>query len=101
MSGCVARERAGRAEKIDPMLGREFGDCGNLGLGRRPRRRRRQLGTVGGLARGDHKGREVAWCANREHPRRPIRFHAVGMRYAITFRPIRSPAESASGQLIL
>ena len=50
------------------MLGREFGDCGNLGLGRRPRRRRRQLGTVGGLARGDHKGGEVEACRRELQP---------------------------------
>src|SRR5207244_12277759 len=56
---CVTRQRAGRAEKFDPMLGRECSDRGNLCLGGRPRRRRGQLGTVRGLACGDHKGREV------------------------------------------
>src|SRR5205814_5660902 len=57
---CVTRQRAGGAEKVDPMLGRECSDRGNLCLGRRPRRRRGQLGTVRGQARGEQKGREAA-----------------------------------------
>jgi len=63
---CIARQRAGLAEKLDPMLGRE------LPRPRHPRPRSAaqvaagQLGTLRGLARRDHTGREVTWCADRE-----------------------------------
>ena len=83
---CVARQRAGRAEKLDPVLGRECCDRGNLGLGRRPRRRRgNSARSAGWLAATTKAAKSPSVYSIR------VSILNIGMYIAITIMPTMAP----------